>query len=295
MFQKTEITIVSAANEEFVPHLATLFLSLLQKKKSESIFNFYVIDDNISLITKEKLNRMVNEYDATVSYLQIDPLEFEDMVESDRIPTTAYFRIAIPNFLKRTDIHRAIYLDCDIVAVQPIEDIWSIDLGDKLVAAIEDAGFHQRLDVMEIDVKSNTYFNSGVMIIDLDKWRAEKITEQVLNFASTNQENLRFHDQDALNAILHDRWLVLHPKWNAQAYILLDEKEHPTKIGQIEYAESRNEPALIHYSGHIKPWHKESSHPYRENYLSIRKQTPFPIEKFELVDENRVRCRYRNL
>lgn len=233
MFDQSEVTIVSAENERFVPHLATLFLSLLQTKKSKTILNFYVVDDHISLISKDKLNRMVSEYDATISYLQIDTLEFEDMVESDRIPTTDYFRIAIPNFLKRTDSHRAIYLDCDIVALQPIEDIWSIDLGDKLVAAIEDAGFHQRLDAMEIDAKSETYFNSGVMILDLDKWLAEKITEQVFKFASMNQEELRFHDQDTLNAILHDRWLVLHPKWNAQAYILLDEKDHPTKIGEI--------------------------------------------------------------
>ncbi|SEL27434.1 Lipopolysaccharide biosynthesis protein, LPS:glycosyltransferase [Carnobacterium iners] len=278
MFDETEVTIISAANEEFVPHLATLFLSLLQTKKRDTILNFYVIDDHIALVSKEKLNRMINEYDATISYLQIDTVEFDDMVESDRIPTTAYFRIAIPNFLKSTDIKRAIYLDCDIIALQPIEDIWAVDLGDKLLAAVEDAGFHQRLDAMEIDAKSNTYFNSGVMIIDIDKWRAEKISEQVLAFASKNQEELKFHDQDALNAILHDRWLILHPKWNAQAYILLDEKEHPTKIGKMEYDEARSDPALVHYSGHVKPWCKESTHPYRENYLTLREQTPFPIE-----------------
>lgn len=283
MFDLSEITIVSAADDGFVPHLATLFLSLLQTKETDTVINFYVIDDNISLVSKDKLNQMINEYNATISYLQIDTLEFDDMVESDRIPTTAYFRIAIPNFLKQTDIERAIYLDCDIVALQPIEDIWRIDLGDKLVAAVEDAGFHQRLDAMEIDANSNTYFNSGVMIIDLVKWRTEKITEQVLNFASTNQEELRFHDQDALNAILHDRWLILHPKWNAQAYILQGEKDHPTKIGKIEYDEARRDPALVHYSGHVKPWHKESDHPYQENYLATRQQTPFPLDELESI------------
>ncbi|MCA9765811.1 MAG: glycosyltransferase family 8 protein [Carnobacterium sp.] len=278
MFDKGEITIISAADEGFVPHLATLFLSLLQTKKSDTVINFYVIDDQIALVSKEMLNRMVNEYNATISYLQIDTEEFDTMVESDRIPKTAYFRIAIPNFLKHTDIKRAIYLDCDIVALQPIEDIWAIDLGDKLLAAVEDAGFHQRLDAMEIDAKSHIYFNSGVMIIDIEKWRAEKISEQVLTFASTNQEALTFHDQDALNAILHDRWLILHPKWNAQAYILLGEKDHPTKIGKVEYDEARSNPALVHYSGHIKPWCEKSDHPYRKNYLALREQTPFPIK-----------------
>src|SRR5699024_3168583 len=143
--------------------------------------------------TKEKYSVKVINYYAIISYLQIDTVEFEDMVESDRIPTTAYFQIAIPNFLKSTDVKRAIYLDCDMLALEDIEDIWSIDLGDKLLAAVEDAGFHQRLDAMEIDAESNTYFNSGMMVIDVEKWRAEKISEQVFKFALNNQDELRFH------------------------------------------------------------------------------------------------------
>ena len=116
-----DITIISATDDGFVPHLATLFLSILKTKKDETKINFYVIDDNISLTSKDALNRMVNEYNASISYLQIDALKFEDMVESDRIPKTAYFRIAIPNYLKHTVIKRAIYLDCDIIAKEDIE------------------------------------------------------------------------------------------------------------------------------------------------------------------------------
>ncbi|AEB30268.1 general stress protein A [Carnobacterium sp. 17-4] len=275
----SDITIVSATDDGFVPHLATLFLSILKTKKDETQVNFYVIDDHISLTSKDALNRMVNEYNASISYLQIDTLSFEDMVESDRIPKTAYFRIAIPNYLKHTDIKRAIYLDCDIIAKEDIENIWNVDLGDNLLAAVEDAGFHERLDAMEIDAESNTYFNSGMMIIDIEKWRAEKISEQVLKFATDNSDELKFHDQDALNAILHDRWLVLHPRWNAQAYIITKEQKHPTKIGNQEYTEARNEPALIHYSGHVKPWQSESDHPLQDEYLNVRAETPFPMEE----------------
>jgi len=274
-----DITIVSAANDCFVPHLATLILSILKTKKDETKINFYVIDDAISLVSKEALNRMVNEYNASISYLQIDTLKFEDMVESDRIPKTAYFRIAIPNYLKHTDIKRAIYLDCDIIAKDDIETIWNLDLGDNLLAAVEDAGFHQRLDAMEIEADSDIYFNSGMMVLDIEKWRAERISEQVLKFATENSDELKFHDQDALNAILHDRWLMIHPRWNAQAYIITKEKKHPTKHGNLEYTEACNEPALIHFSGHVKPWHSESDHPFRDDYLNLRAETPFPMEE----------------
>ena len=56
-------------------------------------------------------------------------------------------------------------------------------------------------------------------------------------------------------------------------------KKHPTKIGNLEYTEARNEPALIHYSGHVKPWQSESDHPFRDEYLNVRAETPFPMEE----------------
>lgn len=69
------------------------------------------------------------------------------------------------------------------------------------------------------------YFNSGLMIIDMDKWRKHSISEKVINFINNNSEDMFvFHDQDALNAILYDQWHDLHPRWNAQTHIMLKEK-----------------------------------------------------------------------
>src|SRR5699024_3625789 len=132
MFDSKNITIVSSSNEAFVPHLATLFLSLLETKRPDTVLHFYVIDDKISLNSKMLLNRTVNKYNARISYLTIDESEFKNVVESDRIPRTAYYRISIPNLLK--DLDRAIYLDCDMICIEDIQNIWEVDLGDKLLA-----------------------------------------------------------------------------------------------------------------------------------------------------------------
>lgn len=284
MFDSKNITIVSSSNEAFVPHLATLFLSLLETKRPDTVLHFYVIDDKISLNSKMLLNRTVNKYNARISYLTIDESEFKNVVESDRIPRTAYYRISIPNLLK--DLDRAIYLDCDMICIEDIQNIWEVDLGDKLLAAVEDAGFHDRLNLMGIDSKSDRYFNSGMMVMDLKKWREEKITEQAFDFIDKNPELLRFHDQDTLNAILHDRWLELHPRWNAQTYMMLEEKEHPTKSGQLKWEEAQQDPAIIHFCGHEKPWHENSIHPYRETYFELRNKTTFPMASPTTVNKS---------
>lgn len=275
MFDSKNITIVSSSNEAFVPHLATLFLSLLVTKRPDTTLHFFVIDDNISLNSKFLLNRTVNKYNARISYLTIDASEFDNVVESDRIPKTAYYRISIPNLLK--DTPRAIYLDCDMICLEDIQTLWELDLGENLLAAVEDSGFHDRLNLMGIQCKSDTYFNSGMMVMDLENWRKEKITEQAFAFIDKHPDLLRFHDQDTLNAILHDRWLELHPRWNAQTYLMLEEKEHPTALGQSQWEEAKADPAIVHFCGHEKPWHENSVHPYRETYFALRNQTTFPV------------------
>ena len=277
MVEQKSISIVSSSNEAFVPHLATLFLSLLTTKQPHTTFHFYVIDDNISLRSKFLLNRTVGEYNARISYVTIDPTDFSGAVESDRIPQTAYYRISIPNLLKESK--RAIYMDCDMITLEDIEALWEVDLGENLLAAVEDAGFHNRLENMGIESESDLYFNSGLMVMDLEKWREQQITEQVLSFIKGNPEKLRFHDQDALNAILHDRWLELDPRWNAQTYMMLNEKEHPTIQGQLKWDEARENPAVIHFCGHAKPWNADSNHPFRDNYFDIREKTFFPMKK----------------
>lgn len=283
MFEQDHITIVSSSNEAFVPHLATLFLSLLTTKQEKTTLHFYVIDDNISLKSKFLLNRTINEYNARISYLTVDHSAFENVVESDRIPKTAYYRISIPNLLRDAD--RAIYLDCDMICMEDIQELWEVDLEDHLLAAVEDSGFHDRLNAMGINYENDLYFNSGMMVMDLAKWREEKITEQALEFANSHQGLLRFHDQDTLNAILHDRWLELDPRWNAQTYLMLEEKEHPTIAGQKLWEAAREDPAIIHFCGHEKPWHEDSAHPYKGEYFKLRNKTAFPLKSFFSVQK----------
>ncbi len=92
-----------------------------------------------------------------------------------------------------------------------MHELWQTNLEGNVIAAVEDAGFHDRLEKMGITKENEKYFNSGMMLIDLVRWRAKSITQKVLDYINQNPEKLRFHDQDALNAILYNDWLHLHP------------------------------------------------------------------------------------
>ena len=207
-----------------------------------------MIDDEISIANKRLMRETLKEYDAMLHFLTIDKKYFSDAVESERIPETAYYRIAIPELFSDQNLERILYLDCDMIALGDISELWEIDLSDYTLVAVEDAGFHHRLEKMDIACSSTKYFNSGFMLINM-------------------------------NAILHDQWLQLHPKWNAQSYIMKREVEHPDPEGEKEYFETRRDPKIIHYSGHVKPWSPEFTSSLKKYYEEYEELTAFTDEE----------------
>lgn len=282
MMKKEKITVVSSCNDAFAEHVSALFVSVLENAEQPTEnFDFYVIDDEITIANKRLMRETIKGYDASLHFMTIDKKYFADAVESDRIPETAYYRIAIPELFRDKGLKRILYLDCDMIALTDISELWEVDLSGYILAAVEDAGFHHRLEKMGVACDSTKYFNSGFMLINMDRWLSEDVTKRVLRYIHDNPEKLKFHDQDALNAILHDQWLQLHPKWNAQSYIMKREVEHPDPEGEKEYFQTRRDPKIIHYSGHIKPWSKECTSSLKKYYEEYEELTAFSEDNEE--------------
>lgn len=266
--KNNQINIVSAVNATFIEPLAVLYASILNHNDSHRHYAFYVLANHLTARDKVPLQKVVAAFHASLTFLEVDEALLENIVESDRILKSAYYRILIPLVLPK--LERALYLDCDALATVDLARLWDLNLGDFLLAAVEDAGFHHRLEAMAIDYRSPRYFNSGVMLMDLKKWRAQKVVERTLAFINHHPDKLRFHDQDALNAILHDQWLHLHPKWNAQTYILTAKVTAPDERLRRQFAETQKEPAIVHFCGHEKPWQADSAHPFTPQYRYYR-------------------------
>lgn len=282
MLGRQELAIVSCCNAEFCDKVASLFISILKNSYSSAFcFHFYVVEDDIGERNKRLLVESVQQCrrPAEIDFLSIDNQMFEEVIVSDRIPRTAYYRIYVPELFKDKNIDYLLYLDCDMIVLEDITTICQMSLDNMILAAVEDAGFHERLEKMNIPSATNCYFNSGFMYIDIKKWLAANITSKVLTFIKQNPEKLRFHDQDALNAVLHDRFKVLHPQWNVQSYIMNDEKVPPTKAGVKEYAEARQQPIVLHYSGHLKPWDEDFTGKSKQIYNYYFQQTAFYKEE----------------
>jgi lipopolysaccharide biosynthesis glycosyltransferase len=189
----------------------------------------------------------------------------------------AWLRLFLPELLP--DLSRVIYLDVDMIVRDSLEELWCLDLGEHWFAAVTDIPkkvggvlAYQRVGLAE----ASLYFNSGLLLIDLGRFRRERVAERVLRFAAEHPDKVALADQDPLNAVLHTHRYALPLRWNVMAPMHEGGIDHGFPFTQAEADEAMRRPAVIHYSGLWKPWHYRSKHPLRRLYTEYRKQSPWP-------------------
>ena len=123
-----------------------------------------------------------------------------------------------------------------------------------------------RSDLMILDGRGSQL---GLMVIDLDAWRAAGIEQSCLEAARRLQHRTKWLDQHVLNACLAGRWGALPPVWNKQFSLDLFPDWRCSPYEEREFEEARRRPAIIHFCTHTKPWHAFSDHP-RNDVLAYR-------------------------
>ncbi|MEY2194319.1 glycosyltransferase family 8 protein [Neobacillus sp. BF23-41] len=243
------ISIVALSNDNYAVHLATMLLSLFENKLTETNYQIYIIDGNLSIDNKSKINSLLQNYNTSPIYLNVDPSIYKHFKGWGHVSREAFYRISIPDLLDKR-IKKAIYLDSDLIIKGDLRELWENEhLENHFLGAVEDP-----VDFSGIRLPNGyKYFNSGVLLMNLKKWRKYKISNKVLNFINKNPKKIIWWDQDALNAILYNKWFPLDYKWNYQVF----------RMGHLNIS-----PIIIHFNTDVKPWNGETY--LKEEYYYYR-------------------------
>ena len=179
-----------------------------------------------------------------------------------------YYRLMAPSLLPSA-VNRVIYLDSDLIVRKNLAALWDHDLSGAPVGAVCDpAG---AVPAEKLGLRPEDYFNSGVMLVDLDRWRALNLGVRVAQYIVEHPEEITYWDQDGLNGMLRGDWRRVPATWNAM---------HGFFHRREPYAAYRDEicdPAIVHFSGQgLKPWQYGTQHPFKSEYRKYRRQTPWP-------------------
>jgi len=255
--------VLCSCDEPYLPHAATTLCSLLEHNGAARIHLFH---HSIPAEGLSKLASLVERYGGTLASYRITPDDLEGIrVQQSYWSIANYFRLLAPRVLP-AEVKKVLYLDSDIIIRRSLKDLWEIDLGDSPFAAVEDAFWDPKLDYVQIP-EGAKYFNSGVMLINLDYWRQHDVCGQAINFVKNNPDKVNYVDQDALNAIFVGRWINLPPIWNDQAKAQI----HVPAVRNLDVSN----PAIVHFLGAHKPWMWSCNHPFRRDYRKYRVKTPW--------------------
>lgn len=236
------LTVVVACDNHYLILLAALIKSIEANIRSGQTINVYVIEDKLTQANKQKLKRSVNANITTLSWQKMDeviPAGMHLPLDKSSYPLNIYMRLFIPYFIPK-EIEKVLYLDVDMIVQGDITTIFENDLGDNSIAAVLDPriitfdnSWGGVLNYAELGLSGKTrYFNTGLILMDLVKWRNNDLTTKILECIEANKKFLNYPDQYGLNVALANNWFELSPLWNH--FSTIDPVDNPFLIHFVE-------------------------------------------------------------
>jgi lipopolysaccharide biosynthesis glycosyltransferase len=271
--RREPVVITCATDAHYVEPLAVMLQSVLTNLNPDRTAVIYVLDGGVEKSQKAKLTQGLAPGRATVHWITVDPTAYAGAPLWGRMPVSTYYKLALADMLP-PEVHRVIWLDCDLLVTADLARLWDIDLAGNHLRAVQDSivplvsspfgiAAWEQLGIAR-DAK---YFNAGVMVVDVDRWRGDTVPQRVLDYLRRFSDSVFFWDQEGLNAVLVGRWGELDHRWNCNASIPRPRRTPRVTIGESEAAPMNDRPWIIHWAGHLKPWRYPGRDPERLLYF----------------------------
>lgn len=277
--------IVLACDGAYAMPLATTLRSVTDANPQSWPMKFHVLCDGMSGKLRERVEKSLPEGSAEIVWMPIGLELFEGFSVSAHVSRMTYARLMIPRLFP--DCAKVLYLDTDILVLDELAPLWETDLEGAVVGAVSDTidALLKTDDPRLTRVpRVRSYFNSGILLIDLERWRSEQIPEKALEYLSRNPKT-PYWDQDAINVACDGRWKNLEGRWNFQ-------KHRRIRIADL-HPEER--PAIVHFVTGDKPWNANVPSLNADFYDAFRSRTAFartPMDKCgDLVRTNWARLK----
>lgn len=287
-------------DQNFVMPALVCLTSIFENNKGD-VVNAYVITDGISEHYSDKFSELSKFYNQKVQVLTIDRHYFDGLTVNERFPVSMYYRFLLPEML--LDEHKILYLDCDIIVRHSLKAFYDTPLQDMALAAVVGQSCDNIVfeNVLQITSK---YFNSGVLLMNLDYWRKYDTTRKLIQWVAENPEKCFLPDQNALNKVLDGKVVYADYTYNFQESWLRDSLVHCMHYSKWdEIRRVAKDPVVVHFCEAEKPWFEECKNPFKEEFLKyanmhsfvgfkLRKRYGFAYQCSVFIDKVGLKFRY---
>ncbi|HET1543755.1 TPA: SP_1767 family glycosyltransferase [Streptococcus pneumoniae] len=241
-------TIVLAGNRNYTRQLETTIKSILYHNRDVKI---YILNQDIMPDWFRKPRKIASMLGSEIIDVKLpEQTVFQDWKKQAHISSIAYARYFIPDYIQEDTV---LYLDCDLLINDKLDSLFEQDVREHYIAAIRDA--------------NGQGFNIGVLLINNEKWRQEKLKERLIEQSIVTMKEVeegRFEhfngDQTIFNQVLQDDWLELGRAYNLQ----VGHDIVALYNNWQEHLAFNDKPVVIHFTTYRKPWTTLTANRYRD-------------------------------
>lgn len=256
------IHIAIGFDENYLRPVYSLISSLITNHPSGQI-QIHAIAEGISDEEKDRITRFIKNSGNRISYYTINQSHVKQFVLTNQWTSSVYYRLFFTMLIPKP-ILRLLYLDSDTIVINSLWPLYTTILDKYPVAAVYD-NYVKTQPLLNI-VEEGEYFNSGVLLIDVEKWKQQKISEHAFNYLQQHPENILFVDQCALNVVLRNNWKKLDCRFNLMYSFL------PETIGKKQLYEFMKDNVVIHFTLQ-RPWQMLCKNRLRSLYFHYLKRS----------------------
>lgn len=263
-----EIPIFFSTDDNYAPFLDVAIRSLIINASKD--YNYRIIVLNTGLNDEVARKIKLNENDR----FKIDLCDISADIESIKdslkdvyhFSVATYYRLFISSLFPQYD--KIVYLDCDLVLLGDVSELYNVDMGDNIIAAADEEyvqntpEFRKYAEVC-IGVDPDKYVNAGVLVMNLDAYRKNDIEGKFLKLITEYDFELLDPDQAYLNYLCYNKIYALPNGWNKEPM-------------QVPLVGKKN---IVHYALYKKPW-QYSDVEDGEYFWEYAKPSPF----YELIN-----------
>jgi lipopolysaccharide biosynthesis glycosyltransferase len=278
------VILALASNESYFPGLYCAVASALSHLDATREVDLKVLDGGISQTSRDTFSKLIDRVRGVVrlEFVTVNPSVFGKATLGPGQSHMTYCRILVPHLL---NVPRLIYLDCDVLVFRNLSALFNLKLSaGKVIAAVPDSETLSLADdsriiagAMKLPAKG-AYFNCGVMLMNLDELRNQHFSQRAIEFLNMWRGRYRFHDQSAINFLLHGQIDALPECWNRASW-------------RFDAQENNDLDCVLHYTSSA-PWVIETAGPAQVLFERFATEVGLPVNRRSPLFRTSVRQRF---
>lgn len=246
-----KMNLLVTLDENYIPYLNVMLSSLLYSNP-DNYFYVYLLHSSVPEKATVETTRILGNSGRLIP-IQVKDIGLEGAPTTSRYPQEIYYRIFAAKYLPQ-DLERVLYLDPDLIVNGSISELYNLPINDYYFAAASHVGnLLHKVNELRLGMDENSpYINSGVMLMNLKRLRAEQDYQEVFEFIEKRKNFLTLPDQDIISALYGSKILALDSFRYNMTEVLF--KQHAPFEKSLNLEWIRNHSVIIHYCGRNKPW-----------------------------------------